>query len=163
MPEQWLPITGWEGLYEVSDKGQVKSLARTDRLGRPIHERILKQKLAGSSGRRYAVQLHRNGTTTQVYVHTLMLEAFIGPRPNGWIACHKDDTPRNDLSNLRWDSYSGNAFDQVKNGNHAKARRTHCKRAGHELTTENVYIHPSTKARMCRKCIREYPRPKAAS
>lgn len=159
MPETWLSVVGWEGLYEVSNKGKVKSLARIDRLGRQVYERILKKKLAGSSGPRYAVQLHRDGITKQVYVHILMLEAFIGPRPTGLIACHKDDSPQNDLSNLRWDTYSGNAFDQVRNGNHARARRTHCKRSGHELTPENTYINPTNKARSCRQCMKDNPKP----
>lgn len=153
MPEQWLPVVGWEGLYEVSDHGNVKSLARTDRLGRPVHERILKPKLAGSTGKRWCVQLQHNGIAKQVYIHNIMLEAFVGPRPDGMIACHKDDTTTNLLSNLRWDTYSANAFDQVRNGRHARAQRTHCKRSGHPLTEDNVIIERN--ARICRQCRRD--------
>lgn len=163
MPERWLPVISFdgffEGYYEISNHGQVKSLARTDTLGRPVCERILKQQLGGSSGKRFIVKLNRDGITKTAFVHFLMLEAFVCRRPAGMIACHRDDTTTNMLDNLRWDTYSGNAFDQVRNGNHARARRTHCKRAGHELTPENTYINPTNKARSCRQCMREYPGP----
>lgn len=155
MHETWLPIVGYEGLYEISNRGRVKSLAKIDRLGRHRPEIIMKQKLCGKQpSPSFAVGLRKDGITRNRYVHILMLEAFIGPRPPGLVGCHKDDTPRNELSNLKWDTVSGNNFDLVRNGNHARARRTHCKRAGHPLTPDNVYINPTNKARSCRKCMR---------
>jgi hypothetical protein len=50
-------------------------------------------------------------------VHTLILEAFIGPRPPGMQCCHKDGNPLNNrLDNLRWDTPSSNSRDTVRHG-----------------------------------------------
>lgn len=104
-PERWLPIIGWEGAYEVSDHGRVRSLPRTstDRNGvrRPVPGCILK---ATPDGDGYpAVMLYRDGRPKRVYVHKIELEAFIGHRPPGLQARHcngiRDD---NHLPNLHW-------------------------------------------------------------
>jgi hypothetical protein len=56
------------------------------------------------------------GTTKTRLVHHLVLEAFVGPRPDGQVGCHFDDDPRNNrVENLRWDTSSANALDRVRN------------------------------------------------
>ena len=58
------------------------------------------------------VSLRRNGRTYPVNVHTLVLLAFVGPRPEGMEACHNNGTRiDNRLSNLRWDTHVGNVAD----------------------------------------------------
>lgn len=53
----------------------------------------------------------------KIKLHFLILEAFVGPRPEGMEGCHKDDNKlNNSADNLRWDSHSGNMIDRVKNG-----------------------------------------------
>lgn len=160
MPERWLPVINYEGKYEISNRGNVKSLKRLDNIGRIVHGRILKQRLAGSTptSKRYSVQLSRNGKLYDHYVHVLMLESFISLRPEGMVGCHIDDTPRNDLSNLKWDTPSGNILDEIRNGHHRNTQLTHCRRGGHELTDSNTYIQPSSGGRICRKCKQEYRR-----
>jgi hypothetical protein len=51
------------------------------------------------------------------YVHTLVLEAFVGPCPAGLECCHADDNGFNNVqSNLRWDTPKANATDRYRNG-----------------------------------------------
>lgn len=157
--ETWKPVVGWERYYEVSDHGRVRSLDRKS-LGpygstRTIKGRILKPTPA-HSGHLY-ISLCREGTKIKCFVHTLVLEAFVGPQPEGLECCHNDGDPaRNTVDNLRWDDRSANVVDMVEAGNHNNARKTHCKR-GHEFTPENtrVEVRPTTTVRICRTCSRE--------
>ncbi len=58
------------------------------------------------------------------YVHQLVLNAFVCPRPEGMYACHKDgDKHNNKLSNLRWDSRSANEQDKVRHGTSNRGER----------------------------------------
>lgn len=61
------------------------------------------------------------------YVHTLLLEAFVGSRPNGAVGRHRNDIPDdNRLANLEWGTRAENAFDYVRNGGHlGKAGELH--------------------------------------
>lgn len=105
--EIWRPVVGWEGLYEVSNLGRVRSLDRDcitgpRRISR-IRGRVLSLTPCGYKGRRRRVALHAEGKLSQRFVHHLVLEAFIGPRPPGYTANHLDgDASRNWASNLEW-------------------------------------------------------------
>lgn len=107
--ETWLPTPGYPG-YEVSGKGRVRSLDRTvpSRWETPkrISGKVLALSRVGGSkpgGRYYACVLYRDGKRKQVTVHTLVLETFVGPRPEGALGCHRDDNPENNLlENLYW-------------------------------------------------------------
>lgn len=78
--ENWKPVLGFEGLYEVSDLGRVKSLAKTwtPGLGGTIKkpDTILKQGLGGHGY--YIVGLSKNGKPKTCNVHKLVWEAFNG-------------------------------------------------------------------------------------
>lgn len=57
------------------------------------------------------------GTKKQVYVHSLVLELFVGPRPDGADACHSNGNPLdNRVENLRWDSRKENLKDRERHG-----------------------------------------------
>src|SRR5699024_6464865 len=97
-------------------------------------------------------------------VHRLVLEAFVGPCPDGMEACHwDDDKTNNHVSNLRWATQSDNMHDRVRNGRHQLASLPHCKR-GHEFNEANTYISTSG-YRSCRACLaalqRQYRRDRA--
>ena len=144
--ETWKAIPGYEGFYEVSDQGQVRNVKRSRVVaGSRNHDGY--QRLA----------LFRNGQRRFYSVHELVLQAFVGPRPEGMDACHWDDDKQNNsLSNLRWSSRSENMRDNVRNGNHKEARKTECPR-GHRLTAPNLAPAQLRRGkRTCRACNRAH-------
>ncbi len=151
--ERWLPVVGYEGIYEVSDQGRVRSLDRIDTRGHARREKVLRPRKTTRD--HLAVALYADSVRTDFQVHRLVLEAFVGPRPAGMEGCHWNDIPTdNRLENLRWDTRSANVADSVRNGRHAMANRTHCPQ-GHPYTPENTYTYPRG-ARACRECRRIY-------
>ena len=162
MTERWLPVGGYEGLYEVSDAGRVRSLGRFYSPGWPgskprwLEGRILRQ--APTQGRYLTVALSRDAKPRTFPIHHLVLTAFAGPRPeSGMHACHNNGIGTdNRLDNLRWDTPAANVNDQIRHGTQVSARKTHCPQ-GHEYSVENTYIHVKKAggaARMCRTCQR---------
>lgn len=134
--EAWMPVLDYESLYEVSDEGRVASLDRTTRDGRRIRGRILSPAAskAGYLHVSFVVDGHRETRS----VHRIVLESFIGPRPDGMEACHGKGGPSdNRLSNLRWGTHSENNLDRVADGTHHHARKIACKR-GHPYVRGNV-------------------------
>ena len=116
MSEVWKSVPGFEGLYEVSDKGRVKSLERVARGDiQLVPERIIKPAKAKRGGYD-VVQLHKHGKRTLRTVHSLVAAAFIGPRPPGQDVCHRNDDRINNLGDLRYDTRAGNIADAVRNG-----------------------------------------------
>ena len=117
MNEEWRAVVGWEDLYEVSDLGRVRSATRlgTTSFGvRQYGGQLIKPI---STTRYLVVNLSGHGGRRQRHVHTLVLEAFRGKRPEGMVACHNDGNPRNAaLSNLRWDTQAANCADKLKHG-----------------------------------------------
>ena len=162
--ENWLPVTGYEGLYAVSDMGRVRSEGRhvprraisgsvyavSDTLY--INERIIKQQINLEGY--YTVCLCRNGGHTKYTVHTIVLKAFRSLPAEGEVTRHLDSNKlNNNLSNLKWGTQSENIHDQVDAGTHRNASKTHCKR-GHEFTQENTRNITGTTHRRCRECDR---------
>lgn len=136
--EIWLPVVGWEGLYEVSDR--VRSLPRMVYAGRGRQRfnagRLLK--LPVTKRGYLQATLCREGKERKRPVNLLVLEAFVGPCPPGQECCHGNDIKTdNRLENLRWDTDSANSYDQVRNGKHPMARKTHCKN-GHPFDEANT-------------------------
>lgn len=122
--EQWKPVLGYEGLYEVSDQGRVRSVDRwlVCRDGqRQWHRgKVLKQ-LDNNNGYQGVSlsNLCRGTKPKRVHVHSLVLNSFVGPRPDGHQAAHGDgDRSNNRLSNLRWATVSDNHADKLKHGTH---------------------------------------------
>lgn len=121
--EKWRDVVGWEGLYWVSDLGRACS----------VHAR--RPFLIGTTSpdgyRLLRLRDAKNGRKDTVGLHRLVLEAFVGPCPPGFQACHNDGNAANNaLSNLRWDSTLANAADRKKHGTQSRARST--------LTAEQV-------------------------
>lgn len=122
--EIWKDIPKYEGRYQVSNQGQVKSCQRIikeydSRWGQErtkrLKERIMKP--AVLTDKYSTVGLSKNAIMTTHGVHRLVLLAFIGPCPKNMECCHRDGNKRNNkLSNLRWDTRKGNFRDNIANG-----------------------------------------------
>lgn len=113
--EIWKPVAGFEGLYEVSNMGRVKSLGRIDRFNKRWEERILWPHLVGKNY--LAVSLCKDGKVSSRKIHRLVAETFIpnpGRKPQ---VNHKDGNKENNAaSNLEWSTNSENQLHARKNG-----------------------------------------------
>lgn len=167
LDEIWVPIDSYEGCYEVSNLGRVRSLDRYvhNRSGWPPafkRGHLIKQSPTGGYP---AVGLHREGLRPKRRaVHLMVLEAFVGARPSpDHVACHGDGNPfNNNVSNLRWDTRAANARDSIAHGTNRQRAKTHCPH-GHEYTPENTEIYKGgRKCKTCLKARRATGRPSAA-
>jgi hypothetical protein len=158
MSELWRPIPDFEGIYQVSSLGRVRSLDRRVWSSRGFWAELRGQVLGTSalpSGHLH-VGLRTGGKRVNRLVHRLVLEAFVGPCPDGMEACHWDGDPTNNsLSNLRWDSRSANRMDAVRHGTNHNTRKSHCPQ-GHPYSPENT--RTNGRSRACRECAREHTR-----
>lgn len=160
MPEEWRPVLGYEGFYEVSDDGRVRSLDRTTVTkigtsmsfkGRQMTATVRKQ-----SGY-HVVALNAHGRERQRKIHQLVCEAFHGSRPSSeyqvrHLNGNKDD---NRASNLAWGTASENTQDSIRHGTQWQLRKTHCPE-GHPYDEANTgYTRLETRTgRFCRTCDR---------
>lgn len=104
--ENWKNVVDFEGIYEVSDFGNIRS-AKTKQL---------KKITIDAFGRPY-LGLWKNNKQKIVRPHKLVLEAFVGKAPKGMECCHNDGNQQNNkLSNLRWDTAKNNHADKLKHG-----------------------------------------------
>lgn len=171
--EAWKPVVGYESFYEVSTRGRVKSLDREIEGHTPgglrcrwlRRGRVLRH--IPDSDKYHGVRLSVDGKAKRRLVHHLVLEAFVGRRPDGLEGCHdNDDKDDNTLENLRWDTSSENKRDWLRNGRVA----THCKRR-HPLSGDNLYVvldkvtgWPRRGCRTCRRmAMREFHARRKAS
>ena len=132
MKEQWKPIPGYEGLYEVSDHGNVRSLdhtvtRRTKGGGFNTVTHKGKNLSAAKRSRYLFVGLHKQGTKQITpEIHKLVMSAFVGPRPEGMEVCHGDgDGNNNHLSNLRYDTRAANSADKAIHGTIVRGEHQH--------------------------------------
>jgi hypothetical protein len=117
MTEIWKDIIGYEGLYQVSNLGRVKSLSRYDRLGRYHTGKILSDCDNGTGYR--IVGLKVDGKQKTFTIHRLVATAFIENLHNYDYVNHKDgDKTNNRVDNLEWCTASENMLHAVKLGLH---------------------------------------------
>lgn len=138
--ERWRPIKDYEGLYEVSDKGNVKSIERiiiesSTGKKRPIRERLVN---FGDNGNGYKFcYLWKNNKSKRFYIHRLVAETFI-PNPNNLPQVnHKDlNKDNNSIENLEWVTSADNNLHYKgmliadSNGNIYKGRKLLAKELG---------------------------------
>ena len=118
MTEIWKDIPGYEGRYQASNLGRIKSLPNKRRFTelimrqRPhIKTGYLQVGLTSHDGKRWIQRLH--------WVAPLICLTFHGPAPVDTECCHNDGVKTNNASgNLRWDTKIGNQADRVTHGTH---------------------------------------------
>lgn len=154
--ERWLPVPGYEGYYEVSDHGRVRSVDR--RVSRGQHHLTVRGaetcQYPNRSGYLIA-NLQKDNVSRSRLVHRLVMLAFGGPPVGDGIVCHNDGNPANNhLSNLRWDTHSANMYDKRDHGTDHQANKTHCP-LGHPLSGPNVRARDDVR-RGCKACNRAH-------
>lgn len=151
--EEWRPIPGFEGTYDVSNRGRMRrAFTGTARGARPGH--VLSPTVNGGKGGHLWIALYVQGKRSKVYVHRAVAAAFL-PKAEGNVVRHLDDDPtNNDVDNLAWGTQADNIHDMLRAGR-ARGRYsgvTHCIR-GHAFDKPNTRITISG-ARSCRTCAR---------
>ena len=119
--EIWKDVPGYDGRYQVSDQGRVRSVDReveaANRWGgvnvRRYKGRIIRQRSDGQG--RMRVTLGLRGPTP--LVHQLVMRAFVGPYPEGCEIAHWDGNASNNrLTNLRYTTRTDNHADKKRHG-----------------------------------------------
>lgn len=105
--EQWRPVVGFEGLYEVSDHGRVKQLER-QKTGKLSHLKM-REKLKKPLKHRHGYYTVILCTNKRFLIHRLVAMAFIS-NPNNYPAINHKNLKKwdNHVSNLEWCTYSQN-------------------------------------------------------
>ena len=93
MEEEWRAVVGYEGLYEVSDIGNVRSLIFRNGVTRRPYPIPKTLKLRPHPDGYFTVQLARDNAHRHYNVHRLVLEAFVGQCPPGMQAAHENGDP----------------------------------------------------------------------
>ena len=121
--EIWKDVPGYEGLYQVSTLGRVKSVDRyvTYNNGREVFTRgkILSLTLTKGNGR-LQVNLSKDGKVEKTRPYIIVMLAFVGERPENMEICHINGIRTDDrLENLRYDTISENRIDNYRQGKKA--------------------------------------------
>lgn len=127
--EIWKPIFDYESLYEISNHGRVKALARIQSMPngksiKLIYEKILKLQVH-RSGHLY-IQLYKNKVKQRFYIHRLVANHFVyNPDPSNYVnVLHYDDIPTNNYYlNLSFGTQQMNIKDKVRNGKKYKKHK----------------------------------------
>lgn len=159
--ELWLPIPGYEGSYEVSDLGRIRSLDRTvpykGGTPRRIKGRVLKPNL-NNRGYPYVILCRAGSKDWCALLHKVVTAAFLGPPALGLEVLHERPNPADvRLVNLRYGTHAENMAMMVAQGNargnQVCAARTHCP-LKHLLQSPNLHQRSLPARRSCLACRR---------
>src|SRR5574338_196858 len=154
----WKDILGWEGLYQVSEYGDIKSLDRyvISKNGRrrffPGRLRIPEENKEGY----LRIRLWNQSNSIKLSVHTLVALAFINSVPDENLEVrHLDGNNQNNhYSNLAWGTKQENAEDSIRHKTHFQKNKTHCPN-NHLLHKDNIVVGElNRKSRACLACNR---------
>ena len=110
--EIWKDVLGYELVYQVSNLGRVKRIAHYKNT---YSGRVLTQNLDNKGYLR--VHLSKNNKSINRSIHQLVLEAFVGPKPDGLQGRHLNGNRLdNQLINLQWGTPSENQKDSIRHG-----------------------------------------------
>ena len=99
--EIWKDVKGYEGLYQVSNFGRIRTPEKLSKNGHHLKNKYLKL-LKNQYGYKY-IGIHKNGVRSNRFIHRLVAQAFI-PNPHNYPEVnHKDENPSNNcVDNLEW-------------------------------------------------------------
>ena len=146
MEEIFLDIKGFEGLYQISNKGRVKSLKNN----KTKKEKLLKLDI--NSNGYLQVDLYKNNKKKRFYIHRLVAQAFIENPNNYTYVNHKDECKTNNVvTNLEWCTNKYNSNYGTRNERIGKAlkgiipKANPPKQVGAFKKGELVFTFPSTR------------------
>ncbi len=130
--EIWRDVIGYDGAYQVSNWGRVKSVSRrlvfrNGQKGRLMPTRMLKP-VPNKDGYLFCC-LWKQSVSKNRFVHSLVLEAFVCPMPEGMECCHfpDNDKTNNRLDNLQWGSSATNGIHSIIHGSNAGTKNGRAK------------------------------------
>jgi hypothetical protein len=114
--ECWEDVPGYEGLYKASTHGRVKSLGRMKWGGDRVQWYWLKGGVKKVDSK-LVNMVDKDGVGKLHKLHHVILNTFVGPKPEGMECCHYDGNDSNNrLENLRWDTHLNNEDDKKRHG-----------------------------------------------
>jgi len=155
--EVWLPVIGYEGKYEVSSEGNVRSVSRVTKRSNgwplPVKGKILKPRIDRSGY--LAVHLSDyTGHEKLVSVHRLVAKAFLeNPEDLPFVIHGPEGKFVNRIENLSWGDQLKNMRDRFRDGTDNRSIKSHCAKQ-HEFTAENTRYYNGI--RKCIKCSRDW-------
>lgn len=118
----WKSVPGYEGRYEVSNEGDVRSVPRKE------WQNVQVLKLWNNGYGYLRVDLCKGGKRKHHSVHKLVMSAFVGPCPKGMEVNHIDENPQNNnLNNLEYITHKQNANHGTRNTRIASERKNNPK------------------------------------
>ena len=145
MNEVWKDIPGYEGLYQVSNLGRVKSLERVTARERLL---IAKERILQPAERKgyLLVAIGARGERKTYSVHRLVAQAFIPNTENKRTVNHKDGNKHNNaVSNLEWNTDAENMRHAISTGlmKHQKNNKTSTPVAQYDKEMNLIAVYPS--------------------
>ena len=141
MKEIWKDIEGYEGLYQISNYGKIKSFHKNKIL-------ILNNSIDRYGY--YFIRLSKNGESKRFAVHRLVCFAFIPNKENKPYVNHKDGNPKNNnVNNLEWCTPSENMFHKTRVLGYNHSEQTKKKLS---MSAKKRGIHPNTIKSHYKKC-----------
>lgn len=141
MQEIWKDIPNYEGYYQISSLGRVKSLERhivyKDGRERTYPSVIISNRV-GTNGMELCT-LTKNNRKKNIEIHRMVSIVFIGDCPKGYDICHIDgNCLNNNINNLKYDTRSENRIDNYRYGGKASTGKLNIKQV---LEIRHKYKH----------------------
>jgi hypothetical protein len=152
MSEKWLPVPEFEGLYEESDQGRIRSIRFRNRNCNFPKIKMLSVVVHSKTGY-CCIGLKKLGMSYSFLVHRLVLMAFSGPCPEGMQAAHQNGVRSdNRLANLKWKTpRENNVDDKKRHGTFYHRPDASCP-TGHEYSPANTKIL-MRRGKQFRQCV----------
>lgn len=149
----WVDVPGFEGKYQVTECGRVRSLERIRRTTKGLQRWPGRElcPFVDTTGYLY-VNLSDGARAKKTAVHRIVLLTFVGPAPDGMQACHNDGNRENPaLANLRWDTIKANSADRVRHGTQVRGER-----GSHAKLTEAQAVEIKGRGGSSKQLAKEY-------